>query len=117
MVKIKNGSADWCMFGSISPKLGIIFFEFALLMKRRKVDNLVITSIIRDKSANDTGIHMLGRAVDISLGGISKKIAQEVADIINALYPYGKGKSTVIIHTGNGYKGDCAEHIHLQSNE
>lgn len=116
MIKIKNGSADWCMFGEISPKLGIIFFEFVQLMKRRGVDNLVITSIIRHKE-NDTGIHMMGRAIDVSLNGISKKIAVEVCNIINALFQYGNNKSTAIIHTGNGYQGDIAEHIHLQANE
>lgn len=116
MVKIKNGSADWCMFGEISPKLGIIFYEFVLLAKRRGVINLVVTSIIRHKE-NDTGIHAIGRGIDISLNGIPKNTAIEICDEINALYPYGNNKQSALMHTGNGYKGDIAEHIHLQSNE
>ena len=116
MIKIKKGSPDWFMFGEISPKLGIVFYEFVLLMKRRGIDNLVITSIKRKKE-NDSGVHAVGRAIDISLTGVPKNIAQEVAEIINALYPYGSGKQSVILHTGVGYGGDNAEHIHIQSNE
>lgn len=115
MIRIQDGSsAKWEMMGEISPKLGLIFFAFVEKLKEFGVEEVIITSIIRpvDKLKGETGIHSLGRAIDISLETIPSTIAKIAVDWLNNKYIYSvlrnEHESAIIHDIGYG------NHIHLQ---
>ena len=114
--KLKKGSPRWEMFGEIEPKLGLIFFDLCCLLERHGIDNIIITSIIRPK-INDSGVHALGRAMDISLETIPDHMLYMINTYMNEKWIYDPNRkhlNTCVIHTGDGYDNDIAPHIHLQ---
>jgi len=117
MVLIKSGSsAKWEMFSDLAPKVCFVFYDLYMLLKLHGVPDIIITSLIRPKE-NDSGVHALGRAIDVSVTNIPKELHPLIVEYINAKYPYDKSRpemNTLIIHTGVGYDGDIGSHIHIQ---
>jgi len=113
MITLKKGTARWEMMGQIRPLLGKIVYNIVDWFDRNGVHDIVITSIIRPKT-DDSGIHALGRAVDISIEELPGNLVFECIKVFNALYPYDSKYNTIVPHIGKGYKGDIGPHLHVQ---
>lgn len=115
-IRIKQGSsANFEMFGDISPRLGIIFYELARKAKDWGLKELIITSIIRPKT-NDSGVHALGRGIDISTQNMNQDLIDALVNFINLRYTYDIARpqiKTAIYHSTDA-AGDAGFHIHLQ---
>jgi hypothetical protein len=115
-IVLRDGStACWNMFGYISPRLGIVFYDFCLFLRDHGVTEVIITSIVRPKK-DDSGVHFLGRGIDVA-NSFPQIIGQQAMNYINSKYPYDKNRpeiKTVIFHETNDYN-DAALHYHLQS--
>jgi len=114
MISLKEGSPTWPMFGAIHPRLGILLYEFVDMLRMNGVDHVTITSLMRRKEG-DSGIHELGRAVDIRLD-FDHELAFALVKAINEKHPYSNNRPemrTAIIHATDAY-GDNGTHIHLQ---
>lgn len=72
---------------------------------------LTITSIIR-RTHDSTGIHSCGRAVDISIKGLSKAQVYQIEYWLNSTFPYDPKsfKYQTALHHDVGY----GDHIHIQ---
>lgn len=114
----ENSSAKWEMFGEIDSHLGEIFFIICQYLEQMGVKEIIITSMIRPQiQGHDSGIHSLGRAIDISDKTIPTETGKTLMDHINSNFPYDIQRpklDTIIYHTGTGYAGDKAAHYHLQ---
>lgn len=115
MISIRKGSsATWEMMGDIHPKLGIVFYEFVKELARLSVNNVIITSIVRAVTG-DTGVHSVGRAIDIA-NSFPRDLGRIAQRKINKKYPYDSKRprlNTVVFHKTNS-AGDNALHYHLQ---
>lgn len=107
----KGSSATWEMFSKISPILGLVFYDFVGFLQKHGVDSVTITSIIRPKT-NDSGVHSLGRGMDIA-NTFPFAIGEAAMEYINMTYPYGKGLDTIMFHETNN-AGDNGKHYHIQ---
>ena len=102
------------MMSEIKPKLLMITADVADFVWRHLARPIVITSIIRAKGAvpGESGIHALGRGIDISVNDIPDNIQRILVQYINSKYIYDAVRhhlDTAIIHdTGYG------KHLHLQ---
>jgi hypothetical protein len=116
IIKLKDGStARWEMMGDISPRLGIVFYDMCRKAKDWGVKEIVITSIIRHKES-DSGVHELGRAIDIRTSNMANEMVSALVDFINKRYTYDMLRpeiKTAISHCSTNY-GDPGNHIHLQ---
>jgi hypothetical protein len=114
-ITLKEGSARWEQFGSISPRLGVVFYELARKAQDWGLKELVITSIIRPQT-NDSGVHALGRGIDISTHNMNQDLIDSLVDFINKRYTYDMARpqlKTAIYHTTDA-AGDPGKHLHLQ---
>lgn len=118
MLEIKAGSsATWDMFGEISPTLAVMFFDFVCLAKRHGIKKVIITSMIREKK-DDSGVHSVGRGIDVSISTMDNDFLLMAQEYINMKYQYDIARpllKSFVIHTGSGYNSDVGRHIHLQS--
>lgn len=116
MITLKHGSsARWDMFGRIQPKLGIVFYEFCKELEHTGIKDITVTSIIRPKE-NDSGLHALGRAIDIRCD-FDDDIGDQIMQFLNNRYVYDMNRlhiKTIIKHVGIGYGRDVGKHYHLQ---
>jgi len=116
-IRIKDGSsAKWEMFGAIHPKLGLVFFDLCHWLEKYDIEEIIITSMIRPQ-LDDSGVHALGRAMDVSVSTIPTNLRLVLAEYINKKYVYDPMRTniqTFVLHTGSGYNNDQGEHIHLQ---
>jgi hypothetical protein len=115
VIKIQDGSsAKWEMFGNIHPRLGQIFYDFCNKCRDMKISEVIITSIIRPHE-DDSGVHALGRGLDISKTTIPETIGLAIMETINEKYVYDIMRPSMkvcIYHdVGKGL------HYHLQCGE
>jgi hypothetical protein len=115
IIKInKNSSAEWGMFGMISPHLGVIFYDFCKKLRDYGVEEVTITSIIRpvDAIKGETGIHALGRAIDVADTFSYNDIGKYVVDYINNkhVYDIARPKMDCVLYHDSG----SGNHYHLQ---
>lgn len=116
MLVLKPGTATWDMLGRIEARLLLILADTARWLELEGVRVLTITSLIRPKE-NDSGVHALGRGVDLSVHGIPSSLLLPLQEYLNTKYQYDPMRpnmQTCVLHIGNGYGTDKAEHIHLQ---
>jgi len=116
MIKLKEGTAKWEHFGEISPKLGEVFFSFYSKLKDYGVNDITVTSIIRHK-ADDSGVHAVGRAIDIRADFDYNSIGKYAMEYINQKYTYDIARGelkTCVYHSTSTY-GDEGLHYHLQT--
>jgi hypothetical protein len=116
IIRIKQySSASWEHFSRISPRLGVVFFELARKAQDWGLKELVITSIIRPKT-NDSGVHALGRGIDISTANMNQDLIDSLVEFINNRYSYDMQRpelKTAIYHSTDA-AGDDGKHLHLQ---
>ena len=117
-IKIKPGStASLKMLGKCKPKLAMIFFDFADYLINHGCKDVVLVSIIRDPIKGGSGLHPLGRAIDVSHKGINPILRFEAMEYINNKYQYDPKRpdlQTVIYHRA-GYGPDQGYHFHIQT--
>lgn len=115
-ITLKDGSsATWSMFGEIHPRLGVIFYDFVKKLEELGVKHVIISSIIRPKSG-DSGIHALGRAIDISASTIPEDLGAQASSYINEKYIYSliNNKYNCVLYHQTNAAGDDGLHYHLQ---
>lgn len=117
IIRIKeNSTAHWDHFALMDPKVCMIFFDAVFFLQRHGIKELTITSMIRPKSEDDSGIHADGRAIDLR-ADMAQDIIADLVSYINNKYPYDQmrpGMRTCVYHEGAGYGGDKALHFHFQ---
>lgn len=115
MIKLKEGSsARWEMFGMIAPSLGHIFYDAVMFLQKQGVNDVTITSIIRPKT-EDSGVHEVGRAIDIRTD-FSSGVVDALIEYLNKRYIYDiyrRELKTAIYHSTSA-AGDAGCHIHIQ---
>lgn len=97
---------DETQFTSLHPRLQALalFVDFYTQWKFRK--EVLVTSMIRK---GDPGVHGVGRGIDLRSRDFFPNDLNDINEIINRNWTYGKGKPTCLIHdVGQGM------HIHLQ---